>query len=294
MHPRRLVGSVLPVLLLSTCGVGFGQTSLVTTTLSRDRTTVDQDAARLPDAPMPARVEPATPPNRIEGRSAQYSAEAPTLTGLPGRFLKDELAVFSSPAHIRRRDLIWLLPVAGASAAAFSTDTKAMREVVSRDPSFNSSASTSSDVIRGLFIGAPVAMYGGGLLIKDEHARETGLLAGEAMIDAYVADVAIKYVTLRERPYLNNARGHFFTGDAVSDPSFVSGHSVVVWSSAAVLAAEYSRPWQQVAIYTLATGGSLTRVLGQDHFPSDALLGSVTGWLIGHYVYRAHHYFVKK
>ncbi|MGI4830293.1 MAG: TonB-dependent receptor domain-containing protein [Janthinobacterium lividum] len=55
------------------------------------------------------------------------------------------------------------------------------------------------------------------------------------------------------------------------------------------LASEYSRPWQQIGIYTLATGASLTRVLGQDHFPTDVLLGSVSGWLIGRYVYRTHH-----
>ena len=75
----------------------------------------------------------------------------------------------------------------------------------------------------------------------------------------------------------------------MSDPSFVSGHAIVAWSSAAVLASEYSKPWQQIGIYTLASGVSLTRVLGQNHFPTDALLGSVSGWLIGRYVYHSHH-----
>ncbi len=163
-----------------------------------------------------------------------------------------------------------------------------MRDVVSRDPGFNSSASTSSDVLRGAFIGGPIALYGVGQFTGNAKAREAGLLAGEAMIDGYLTSEGIKYITLRERPDLQNARGHFFQIDSASDPSFVSGHSIVAWSSAVVLATEYSRPWQQVAIYTLATGTSLTRVLGQDHFPTDVLLGSVSGWLIGRYVYRAH------
>ncbi len=109
------------------------------------------------------------------------------------------------------------------------------------------------------------------------------------MVNGYVTSEGLKYITLRERPDLQNARGHFFQGDAASNPSFVSSHAIVAWSSAAVLASEYSRPWQQIGIYTLASGVSLTRVLGQDHFPTDALLGSVAGWLIGKYVYRAHH-----
>jgi hypothetical protein len=30
---------------------------------------------------------------------------------------------------------------------------------------------------------------------------------------------------------------------------------------------------------TIASGVSLTRVLGQEHFPSDVLIGAVTGWM---------------
>ena len=255
---------------------------------------VPATAGELPDAPLPNSIGIDLPEESKDVAPSPTAPAAPTLKGLPARFFRDELGVVTSPARIRKHDLLWLLPLAGASAASLATDTRAMRDVVSHDPGFDSSATTSSDVIRGIFIGGPVLLYGGGLLAKDEHARETGLLAGEAMVDAYVAGLAVKYVTLRERPSQNNGRGHFFSGDAASDPSFVSGHSIVVWSSAAVLAGEYSRPWQQAMIYTVATGGSLTRVLGQNHFPTDALLGSAAGWLIGHYVYRAHHRFAKR
>jgi hypothetical protein len=33
---------------------------------------------------------------------------------------------------------------------------------------------------------------------------------------------------------------------------------------------------------------SLTGVLGQEHFPTDVLVGGVAGWLIGHYVFKKH------
>ena len=216
--------------------------------------------------------------------------ERPSILGTPKRILLDEVHVFESPAQIRMHDLAWLLPVAGATAAGFATDTYTMRNVVSRNPDFNTAATTSSDVLRGMFIGVPVLLFGTGELAHQQKPREAGLLAGEAMVDGYITSEAIKYITLRERPYQQNARGHFFQSDAVSDPSFVSGHTIVAWSSAAVLASEYPRPWQQIGIYTLASGVSLTRVLGQDHFPTDALLGSVSGWLIGRYVYKSHHH----
>lgn len=236
----------------------------------------------LPDAPDrigdPAMASP-----------SRGGEDPPTLKGLPLRFLQDELSIVTSPARIRSGDLKWLLPLAGATGASLGTDTYTMRNLVSRNTAFNDASNTSSDVLLGAAMGAPVILFGLGHVRADEHQREAGLLAGEAMLDAYVFDTAVKYVTLRERPYQNDARGHFFIGDASSSPSFVSGHCILSWSSAAVLAGEYSRPWQQVGIYTLASGVSLTRVLAQQHFPTDALLGSAAGWLIGHYVYRAHH-----
>ncbi len=239
------------------------------------------DGNSLPDAPSAQTTVSSTRNLSSEG--------APTLLGTPKRIVVDEVHIITSPARLRTHDLIWLLPVAGAAAASLATDTRVMRDVVSHDPGFNSSASTSSDVLRGAFIGGPVVLYGVGQFIGNAKAREAGLLAGEAMVDSYITSEGIKYITLRERPNIQNARGHFFQTDSASDPSFVSGHSIVAWSSAAVLASEYSRPWQQIGIYTLATGASLTRVLGQDHFPTDVLIGSVSGWLIGRYVYRTHH-----
>ena len=42
-------------------------------------------------------------------------------------------------------------------------------------------------------------------------------------------------------------------------------------------------------MYSLATGVSLTRVLGQGAFSvADVLVGGAAGWLIGHYVFKKH------
>ncbi len=243
--------------------------------------TPEQAALVLPDAPG----------HTYDGGGAaeEKSNDPATLRGLPLRFLKDEAAIFTSPARIQKGDLKWLLPLAGATGAALGTDTYTMRHVVSRNTSFNDANGTSSDVLLGTALGIPVLLFGLGHVRADEHQREAGLLAGEAIVDAYAFDTVIRYTTLRERPNQNDARGHFFVGNASSSPSFVSGHSIMAWSSAAVLAGEYGKPWQQIGIYTLASGVSLTRVLAQQHFPTDALLGSAAGWLIGHYVYRTHH-----
>jgi membrane-associated phospholipid phosphatase len=204
--------------------------------------------------------------------------------------LGDALHVLISPTYLRPRDLKWVLPLAGATAAALNTDTQVMTDVVSQNPSFNQTAINISDGLRYGFIAAPLSMVAIGSHNSDGKLRETGILATEAWVDAYVFGDIVKLASFRERPYQDNARGRFYVGSAGYDSSFVSGHSLVAWSSAAAIAQEYKSPWVALGVYTAATGVSVTRVLGQQHFPTDALLGSACGWLIGHYVVRAHHH----
>jgi membrane-associated phospholipid phosphatase len=94
---------------------------------------------------------------------------------------------------------------------------------------------------------------------------------------------------MRERPTLDSARGQFFQSSVGLDSSFPSTHSIIAWSSATVIAEEYPGPLTQLTAYGLATGVSLTRVLAKQHFPSDVVVGSAVGWLVGRYIFRKHH-----
>jgi membrane-associated phospholipid phosphatase len=229
-------------------------------------------SAALPDAPAPQTSTP----------------DDVTIRDTPRNLLHDQEAIWTSPARVRTRDLKWLLPLAAATGVAFATDQHTMTQVVSRDPSFNQASTNTSNVLIGGWIAVPVAVYGFGLSHQDEHAQQAGILTGESMVDGIVAGEILKLVFLRERPNVDNGRGQFFYLSAGADSSFASEHSIVAWSAASALAAEYPAPWTQFALYSAATGVSLTRVMGQQHFPSDVLVGSSIGWLIGHNVVRHH------
>ncbi len=224
-----------------------------------------------------------------EAPEPQQRDEAVTLQNVPRAILKDQSAIWTSPLRIRPHDLVWLAPLAIATGASIATDHRAMAVVVSRDPGFNQANVNSSNVLIGGFVAAPVAFYALGHLRRDERARETGILGGEALLDGVVVEQGMKLIFWRERPSQDAARGRFFQGNVGIDSSFPSSHSVLAWSSAAVIADEYPSRWAQLGVYSLATGVSLTRVLGQQHFPTDVLVGSAAGWLLGHYVARAHH-----
>jgi hypothetical protein len=117
--------------------------------------------------------------------------------------------------------------------------------------------------------------------------RETGILGGEAMVDGFVVDEALKYAFQRERPNVANGSGRFFQG--TSNDSFPSAHATLSFAFASVLAHEYPGWLTKTFAYGGATAISLARVTGKQHFPSDVFVGATFGALIGQHVYRAHH-----
>ncbi len=180
------------------------------------------------------------------------------------------------------------LPVVLATGAAIATDHHTQSQVVSKDPTFNNNNINVSDGLVGGLIAIPVVLFAKGQFGQDDHAREAGILGGEAMADGVVVEQVLKLVFWRERPTVDSSRGRFFQSSAGPEASFPSAHATVAWAAASAVAGEYHSPWMQASVYTGATAVSLTRVLGRQHFPSDALVAA-TGWLIGHYVVKKHH-----
>ncbi|HET6143886.1 MAG TPA: phosphatase PAP2 family protein, partial [Candidatus Acidoferrales bacterium] len=196
----------------------------------------------------------------------------------------DQKAIWTSPAHLRWEDGSWLFPLAAVSGGLFATD-RAVPPVLSKDQTkLNHYVSISNYGLYSM-VAAGGGLYILGKMTHDDHKRETGVLAGEAAINAFAINTAFKYAFGRERPNADQGLGDFFRGGA----SFPSDHSAVAWSIASVIAHEYPGALTQMAAYGMATVVSVARVGGKQHFPSDVLVGGAIGWLIGRQVYRAHH-----
>jgi hypothetical protein len=211
-----------------------------------------------------------------------------SIREVPGNFFRDQEAIWTSPAHIRAHDLEWLVPLGLATGAAIATDHRALKDVISLDPGFNNPNTNASNVLIGGLLATPVALYGAGHFTQNEHARETGILGAESLLDGLVVEQGMKLIFWRERPTIDNQRGRFFQKSAGWDSSFPSSHSVLAWATASTVATEYPSNWVRIPLYTAAAGVSFTRLLGQQHFPSDALVGSAAGFLVGRYVVHHH------
>lgn len=212
------------------------------------------------------------------GEDPENRLVSPFLKHIAG----DQKQFWTEPAHIRVKDLKWIAPLAGVTAAFIGSDSWWARQV----PGGHISTSKSiSDYGTYSLIGLGGASFLLGHIRDDDHLSETGLLAGKAAIDSTVVAYAFKEVTQRQRPYQGNGNGNFFTGGS----SFPSEHSAIAWSIASIWAHEYPGWFSQAAAYGLATTISATRVTAKQHFPSDVIIGSALGWYFGREVYRAHH-----
>lgn len=200
--------------------------------------------------------------------------------------LRDQRAIWTSPLHLGKRDARWLLPLGISTAALIATDPQTggfdehrnRINNVSRDISHLGAAYTTA-AITGTF-------YLVGRAKNNARARETGLLGAEALINAHLVTLALKTATQRPRPREQDGRGEFFDGGR----SFPSGHAVMAWSLATVIAQEYrDRPIVRFSAYGLAAAVSAARYTGRNHFLSDVVVGSAIGYGIGRYVYRTRH-----
>jgi membrane-associated phospholipid phosphatase len=246
-----------------------------------------------PQAPS-SEARPSSSPEVKPAPEASPTPEVKATPTLEHRFfrnvLRDQAAIWTSPFHAGRGDAKWLAPLGVSAAVFFATDRHTAGEMleggasptrlkISRDISQAGNLYTTG--------GIAAAFYFFGRGSHNVRARETGLLAAEALVDSSVVVETLKFASRRQRPPTDHASGEFFDGGS----SFPSGHAISVWALAAVVADEYGqhRPLLRFGVYGLASAVSLSRFTGRRHFLSDVLVGSAIGYGIGHYVYRKNH-----
>ena len=226
--------------------------------------------------PLPAPSPATSPP-----------AKTPTLESeFFKNILRDQKAIWTSPLHLRGDDALWLVPLGLGTAALIATDQRTGDKIAESDKPLHISRVVSY----------PGSTYGAGAIAAgfyifgrakhNDRARETGLLAGEALIDGIIVAASIKGITQRTRPTGGISRSDFFDGGS----SFPSGHSIHAWTLATIIAHEYhDKLAVQIAAYGIAGAVSVSRFTGRKHYLSDVLVGSAMGYGIGRYVYRTRH-----
>jgi len=199
------------------------------------------------------------------------------------QFLDDEHHLWTSPLRARTSDLKWLLPLSAGTAFLFHNDTAMSREAEEADFQHPSHIVSSAGSI--YTFAAPIAVMAIGRLSGNAKASHAGGVALEAALHSTLIVQTLKVATNRQRPDIGKGQGDFWDGGR----SFPSGHSMSAWAVASALADQYSgKKWVAISGYSAAAAVSLSRISGGNHFPSDVLVGSSLGWLVGHYISHRH------
>ena len=208
-------------------------------------------------------------------------------TSSPHDFVKDIAAdqqnIFFSPAHVKKRDLKWLIPLGATVGYLMATDQRNMTDHIHTNAQWQKRSSEFSDIGVLSLAAVPVFLTWKGWHDGDHFDRDSGILAARAVADALIDAELLKMVAGRERPLLDGAAGSFETGSRMNS-SFPSIHSAAAWAIASVVAERYPGWFTQLASYGLASAVSFSRIPARQHFPSDVLVGSAMGFLIGRYV----------
>ncbi|NVN94936.1 MAG: phosphatase PAP2 family protein [Bacteroidetes bacterium] len=217
-------------------------------------------------------------------------------------FLQYQKHIWTSPFRIKKKDLLYLLPVALAATTAIVYDEDIHRNIMQ----FKTNNAWVKDVSPVFTNGGEISVVGGisaafyltGFVLKDDKAMQTGAIAGYALVNSAVVVSILKMIAGRERPRVDatNTWHPFpeslkqFSGTS-SDyyASFPSGHSIAAFTLATVIAEQYKEtkiiPF---IMYTLASGVALSRTTENAHWLSDVIVGSALGYGIGKYMVKHH------
>jgi membrane-associated phospholipid phosphatase len=241
----------------------------------------------LPDAPSAVMrtsfYEAGDSATSADPPQSSAAASADSNRGkLVKRGLRDQADIYTAPFH--RSGIKWMIGLPVVTAGLIAIDKRASG-ALPRNPS--SASADISDV--GLFAtaGAVGVLLIDGKTQGNSHAFETGVLGAEAMANSGVVYAVLQLIAERERPLQGTGRGHFFQTRGL-DNSFPSGHTIITWTAASTIAHEYPKPWVEWLAYGTAAAVSVTRFTSLQHFPSDVVVGSTLGYLIGRHIFHAH------
>ena len=110
---------------------------------------------------------------------------------------QDQKQFWTEPTRLHLKDLKWIAPFVGATAAFVASDSWWAKQV---PIGHISTSKTISDYVTYSFIGLGGASFLFGDMTHDDHLREAGLLSGEAAINSTAVTYLFKEMTQRQRP----------------------------------------------------------------------------------------------
>ena len=278
-----VAGLAITVLSLAAAGQESSLTPILLTTPAIHNQTI-QGTAFAPNLRMSDfRLQPLDADNAAP--TPEGSEKSDTQDGLVKRSIKrigaDQKRLYLAPfePHNLKWDAIVLV-----GTGAFLVADRHIENNISHS-NFHAYQTTSNIALAGLASSlAGVYLYGA--KTEHRHARETGAIELETLVNTFLIYTPMQLIFARQRPDEGNNHGDFFKHHALNT-SFPGGHAMFTWAMASVLADEYPKPWARVLSYGAAFTVTFSRFMARDHWSSDMFVGTALGLAIAENTFHA-------
>jgi PAP2 superfamily len=197
------------------------------------------------------------------------------------RIGQDQKRLYLAP--FERHNLKWDAVVLIGTGAFLAAD----RHIENQVPHSHFTAyQDTSDIALGGLAASLAGVYIYGFKTEHHHARETGEIALETLVNTFLIYAPMQLIAGRQRPDEGNNHGDFLRHHALNT-SFPGGHAMFTWAMASVLADEYPKPWARALSYGAAFTVTFSRFMARDHWSSDMFLGMGLGLAIAENTFHA-------
>jgi hypothetical protein len=255
-------------------GGSFDITTLPPGTFERDAT--GEDSVEQDSAEQDATGSSTQPQIRMQGSDHQGLVMRSVK-----RTLEDQKELYRSP--FKPSNFKWDALVLGGTAGLLAADRHIEEHIGNAHYTFYQA--TSDIAIAGL--GATLGgVWIWGIKGDHRHAKETGELELETLVDTFLIYTPMQLLAGRQRPGEGNGNGDFWKHHNINT-SFPGGHAMFTFAMSTVVSHEYSQRWVQALAYSAASIVTVTRFMARDHWSSDMFAGAALGIGIGAHVFHA-------
>jgi hypothetical protein len=244
--------------------------------------------------------QPGSDTTGIESQDSSIASSA-----IPPHLIKcmvrDLGKIWTAPVSAKPKDLLVWGPAVGITGLLIAYDKeiyKAINDWESKSPFVQKVDPYITYIGDEKFVfGLFSAFYITGEIFQNDRAKQTAVLGLQTLFHTGLAAQVAKHVAGRQRPLMSGGTEDIWHGpkgaylryqvnqNIRTYNSFFSGHSIVTWGMATVIASQY-KDIRVIPIlsYGIATLVSLSRVTEQVHWPSDVFIGAFLGYQIGRYM----------